>query len=480
MSNLFKALQTKDTYTTNGMAAHSTTSDYLLDFFGTIGGMRDSDEQTIVSKFGYAFNQEPLLAMKALFHTRNIIDGMGERRSPRLIIKNMATANVDSLRKNLHLIPLYGRWDDLLELVDTPMEADAFGLIAKALQSHDALCAKWMPRPSGNKRNKYIANKLRNFMGLTPKVYRLVLSSITKVVENQMCAKQFGDINYSHVPSVASLRYRKAFRKRDTARYEEYLEALKTGKDGVKVNAKALFPHQIVQQYEIGSHNFKCEFNTDELLEAQWNALPNFMSESSKQRVIPVCDVSGSMNGLPLLISLSLGIYISERNESVFKNGFLTFSDSPKLQYLNGKTLGERLHQLARAEWGMSTNLEATFELILRKGVDNNLTNNDMPTQVLIISDMQFNQATRRYDTALEMIRRKYVAHGFTMPTIVFWNVNGSNNVPVKADDAGTMLVSGYSTSILKYILNSESEIPTPRDLMLQVLNSERYSQVTI
>jgi hypothetical protein len=478
MSKLFTALQTKNTTTTNGMAAHSTTSDYVLDFFGTIGGMREASANAVLNSFSLAFNQEPLLAMKALFHSRNIIDGMGERKNPRLIIKRMALDNVAALRKNLHLIPVFGRWDDLLELVDTPMEEDAFALIAKALENHDGLCSKWLPRPSGSKKNKYVANKLRKYLGLTPKVYRLVLSSITNVVENKMCAKEFGDINYSHVPSIASLRYRGAFRKRDGERYQEYLDALKSGKEGVKVNAKALFPHQIVEQYYPSVYGYNGQ--EDGLLEAQWNALPNFMSGSSKQRVLPVCDVSGSMAGIPMLISLALGVYISERNEGVFKNGFMTFSERPALQFLNGRTLIDRLRQLQRADWGMSTNLEATFELILRKGVENGLTNNDMPTQILIISDMQFNKAATSSQTALEMIRSKYLAHGYTMPTIVFWNVNGSDNVPVKSDDSGTMLVSGFSASILKYILNNDVEIPTPRQLMLQVLNSERYSEVTL
>jgi hypothetical protein len=476
MSTLFQALQTKNTTTTNGMVAHSTTSDYVLDFFGSIGGMREASTNAVLKMFGLAFNQDPLLAMKALFHSRNIIDGMGERKNPRLIIKRMALDNVTALRKNLHLIPMFGRWDDLLELVDTPMEDDAFALIAKALENHDNLCAKWLPRPSGSKKNKYVANKLRKYMGLTPKVYRLVLSSITNVVENKMCAKEFSEINYSHVPSVAALRYRGAFRKRDEERYNEYLEALKTGKGGVKVNAKALFPHQIIEQYYPSSYSGVA----DGLLEAQWKALPNFMSNLDKQRIVPVCDVSGSMSGLPMMISISLGLYISERNEGVFKNGFITFSSTPQLQYLNGSNLITRLSQLDTADWGMSTDLEATFNLILRKGVENNLTNDDMPTQILIISDMQFNEATRHSDTAFEMIREKFLSHGYTMPTIIFWNVNGSDNVPVKADDNGTMLVSGFSASILKYILNNDVEIPTPRQLMLQVLNSERYSQVVI
>jgi hypothetical protein len=476
MPTLFQALQTKNVTTTNGMVAHNTTSNYVLDFFGTIGGMRKASDKAVLNNFSYAFNENPLLAMKALFHARNIIDGMGERRTPRIIIKRMALDNVDALRKNLHLIPVFGRWDDMLEMVDTPMEEDAFGLIARALENHDSLCAKWMPRPSGNKRNKYVANKLRKYLGLTPKVYRLVLSSITNVVESKMCAKEFGDINYSHIPSIAALRYRGAFHKRDGVRYQEYLDALKNGKSGVKVNAKALFPHNIVEQYYPSIHYGVA----DGLLEAQWKALPNFMSNLGKQRILPVCDVSGSMSGLPMMISISLGLYISERNEGVFKNGFITFSSSPQLQYLNGSNLINRLRQLATATWGMTTNLEATFNLILRKGVENNLTSDEMPTQILIISDMQFDEATNRRHTALEMIREEYLSYGYTMPTIIFWNVNGSDNVPVQAGDKGTMLVSGFSPSILKYILNNEVEIPTPVDLMLQVLNSERYSEVTV
>jgi hypothetical protein len=474
---LFSALQTKDTRTANGMAAHSTTSDYCVDLFGSIGALRGKSSEQIIRAFEKAYGQEPLTAMKILFYSRNILGGQGERRTFRTIINHMAKNANASFRKNIGLVPSFGRWDDLLQLVDTPFEEEAFALIQKALETRNALAAKWMPRPSGSKENKYVANKLRRFMRLTPRQYRAILVAATDVIETKMCSKDYAAINYSHAPSVAANRYRTAFHRNDGERYRAYLEQLEKGTEGVKINAKAIFPHDIVKGYY--SHN-RIASNRDATLEAQWSALPNYM-EGSTERLLPVCDVSGSMwtaNGLPMLVSLTMGIYISERNEGIFKDGFMTFSSSPRLERLTGTSLHGRLSQLERAEWSMSTNLEATFRYLLNQARVNRVPADQMPTKLLIISDMQFNEATERRHSAMDMIRNEYATYGYELPQVIFWNVNESANKPVKFDENGTALVSGFSPSILKSILTGGKDL-TPRGMMLKALSDPAYDTIT-
>jgi len=218
----------------------------------------------------------------------------------------------------------------------------------------------------------------------------------------------------------------------------------------------------------------------------QWESLPNWM-EGSVERILPVVDVSGSMDievgGNPNLscmdVAISLGMYISERNEGNFKDAFITFSNNPQLQYLTG-SLRDRLNQLRRADWGMSTDLEAVFNLILNQAKINNVPEDNMPTKILILSDMQFNQATRRDEfSAQSMIEAMYEEMGYTKPDIIYWNLNAKGgNFPVEFDKNGTALVSGFSPSILKSILGGKDM--TPESILMDTVNDERYSVVTV
>ena len=331
------------------------------------------------------------------------------------------------------------------------------------------LLAKWLSRKG------YEFNKVRKYLGLNPKEYRKLIVGLSNTVEQKMCAKSWDAITYPHVPSVAMNKYRKAFLKNDTNRFNEFIGLVHEGKEEIK--AGVLFPHQLYQAYK--------NHEDQRAVEAQWINLPDYMVDSN-ERVLPICDVSGSMTtGLggskvtPMSVSVALGVYISERNKSIFKDAFITFSSNPTMQYLKG-SLYERLRQLETAEWGMSTDLEAVYRLILNKAVSAGLSESDMPTKLLIISDMEFNSCARNgNDTALKMISRMYSEAGYKMPEIIFWNVNGRlGNVPSKYDQKGVGLVSGFSPSILKSVL--QGNIDTPESLMLRTVMSERYEPITI
>jgi len=329
------------------------------------------------------------------------------------------------------------------------------------------LLAKWLSRKG------YEFEKIRKYLGMTPKEYRKLVVSLSNTIEQKMCAKDWSAITYPHVPSVAMNKYRKAFLKNDESRFNDYITLVHEGKEEIK--AGVLFPHQLYQAYKRNEQK--------RAVEAQWINLPDYMADST-ERIIPVCDVSGSMESgsvgvSPMDVSVSLGVYISERNRSIFKDAFITFSSRPVMQYLRG-TLYERLEQLHTAAWGGNTNLEAVYDLILSKAVQNSVAESDMPTKILIISDMEFDScATNRSDTAFKMIGRKYSDAGYKMPEIIFWNVNGRlGNIPVNFQTKGVGLVSGFSPSILKSIL--EGKIDSPEGLMLRTVMSKRYEAITV
>lgn len=467
MSELFKAMVTEDTVTENGMVTNSSSSNFVLDMFFKQGGSRGMSEYEIEEMFSLAYNQNSSLALKSLFYNRDIRGGQGERRSFRIMFRWLCVNYPGTAARFLTLIPEYGRWDDVLCALGFYKTLDEFtaDFILSALKSGDKLCSKWMPRD--NKSGKDIAKSLMSLWGLSAKSYRKLISGNTKVVENLMCKNQWAEINYNHNPSKASHQYRNAFLKHDESRYRQWLEDLSKPESGAKVNASAIFPHNVIRPYFQGKR-------LDKLVEAQWKALPSYTTESNK--VIAVCDVSGSMTGEPMEVCIALGIYVAERNEGIFKNGFITFSRNPELQILNGQTIHQKVNQLSRSSWQTNTNLERVFETILSAAVRGKVTEKDMPDTILIMSDMQFDQAVRNPShTALKMIRSQYENAGYKLPNVVFWNLRTSNGIPAKFDDSGVALVSGFSPSILNSVLSGDMN---PEKQMLAVLMSERYSQI--
>lgn len=465
-NSLLNALRTRDNFTENGMVTNSSTLNSCVDLFFTIGAMRGQDKQRLLANFSKAFIENPLTALRILFWVRDVRGGAGERQIFKDIMMYLVENHTEALTKNLKQVPEYGRWDDLLVLFGTKLDKQVKEMIATALNENNGLCAKWMPRKGKD------AIALERFMGLKPKEYRKMLVEKTKVVEQLMCANQWESVTYEHVPSLAMARYSKAFDKHDQSRFSEY----KTG--GTKVNASAVYPYDVIKTLRYGDKDLSIK---------QWESLPNFMLDN-KELLLPVCDVSGSMsspagsnsNLTCMDVCISLGLYISERNEGAFKDAFITFSNTPKLQYLKGKLM-DRFTQLQNAEWGMSTNLESVFNLVLNQAKKFNVPVTEMPTTILIMSDMEFNSAVGRSSfSALDMIREKYESAGYPMPKLVFWNIQSRNagNYPVQVTDEGTALISGFSPAILKSLLTGEDMSPIA--IMNKTVNSPRYEAITI
>jgi hypothetical protein len=473
MNKFMSAMKSNDTLTANGMVAHSTTGSDLLDLFSTSGALREADASVVSLKFQRAFSEDYVGALKAMFYCRDIRGGQGERKSFRIMFRWLCVNKPEIAFRLLGLLPFYGRWDDVLVAIDTPVQPAMVALIREALIGQkDGTCAKWMPREG--KANGDIAVFLARELGLTARSYRLLLSRLTKVVENQMCAGNWSEINYSHVPSQAMHKYMKAYWRNDGERYGAFVDAIgtvdeKTG-EVIKMNAGAIFPHETLSEYLRG---YTREGSPS--VEAQWKAQPDFIK--GEETFLPICDVSGSMEGLALEVSIALGIYLSERNKSSFKNAYVIFSGDPVISsFDDNQSVFDKVRQMSTGEIARNTNLERVYRLMLEKAKQSKLAPEDMPSNLLIMSDMQFDSCiANRSDNATKMVRRMYAEAGYAVPNVIYWNVRASANQPAKLNDEGVVLVSGFSPSIMKSIFGGAVN---PMDVMYKVLNDERYSLV--
>lgn len=450
------------TRTANGMQTFNSSMNALVDLFFIIGASRGKD---LTRQFEAAFAEDETVALRLLMWARDVRGGAGERDVVRTILKYMERKHPAALDRILPLLPEYGRFDDLLIFQTQEFKEKAFVLIGNALREGNGLAAKWMPRKGA------LAVELRQFFGMSPKQYRKSLVALTKVVEQDMCAKSWNQINYSHVPSLAAARYQKAFTRNDPTGYSKYKAQLTTGE--AKVNAGAVYPYDVVKSLRACGDQI--------VAQAQWDALPNYIGD---ELVLPMCDVSGSMscpvggnaNLTCMDVCISLGLYLADKNTGPYKDMFLTFSERSKIEVLKGN-LVSKFRQLSNADWGMNTNLNAAFDEILRVALQNQVNPEDMPKYLLIMSDMEFDHCSRFDDSAMQMITRKFNAAGYVVPKIVFWNLHArAGNVPVKHNAKNVALVSGFSPSIMTAVIGAKDMSPTA--VMLQTLNSERYAAI--
>lgn len=470
MNAFVNAIANQEARTANGMKARKSSANALVDLFYNIGASRGKN---IVPQFTAAYVQDRDLALRIALWARDARSGAGERQLFRDILTHLEKTDPESAVRLMNRVPELGRFDDLLVFKSQDMKAKAYTLLGDHLRQSNGLAAKWTPRKG------QVAREIREFFGMTPKQYRKTLVGMTKVVETQMCANDWDNINFSHVPSQAARIYKKAF-NRHSVKFAEYVAKLVSGDKTVKVNANAVFPHEVLK--DIISLYGRKTLNKTELdhLTMQWEALPNYMNDAN---ILPIVDVSGSMSSPAgkdtkvtcLDVSVSLGLYLADKNKGVFKDTFLTFSSKPELLTLKGNIV-QKVDQMVKSSWGMSTNLHAAFDKILSTAMKNNVPQSDMPSMVLILSDMQFNQCVTHDDSAMQMIERKYAQAGYTVPSVVFWNLNSSGNVPVKSDKSGAALVSGFSPSIMASILGADPQEFTPEGMMMKTIMADRYN----
>ena len=482
--------------TENGALGFETSGKALLDLNFSVASLRSASEQEIVDKFMKAFCEDKVLAMRWLFFARDVRQGLGERRLFRVVISNLIKSNPEIILPVINLISEFGRYDDLLCLLDDEKSAKVvIELIDKQLEEdlknmsenkNISLLAKWLPSPSASsKQTKKYAKQIYKSLGLTEREYRKALSKFRRyldVVEVKMSAKDWSNINYETVPSRANLIYNNAFLRNDEERRRDYLSKLEKGE--VKINASVLYPHDIVYKYTNGNWRICCP--KDKAIEALWKALPDTVNGCDN--TIVVSDGSGSMltrigntRVTALDVANALAIYFSEHATGQFKDKYITFSSRPQfVDFSNCDSLHAKIQTALTHNECSNTNIEAVFDLILDTAIKNNMSQDDIPKNILIISDMEFNGAcyyrSKPTKRLFETIAQKYEAAGYKIPRLIFWNVNSrTGTIPIKENDLGVALVSGFSTNICKMVLSGELD---PYKCLLETINAERYDVI--
>lgn len=443
--------------------------------------------------------------MKFLFFIRDREEGLGERRLFRVIIKHLASTEPSIIKAIIPLVAEYGRYDDLLELFDTPLEQDVLNEFKNQLFADDmdrtenkpiSLLAKWLPSiNASSKIQKERAKKIISALNTSEQKYRKLLSRLRKhidVTERKMCANEWDQIKYEAVPSRANLNYNNAFLRHDEERRRAFLGKVEKGEK--KIHAGKLYPHDIVHKYT-DTHNWRNLLNPlDTTLEQLWKALP----KKEIANTLVVADGSGSMtstigktNITALDVANALAIYFAEHNKGEFYNKYITFSERPQLVKFNKTdSLHDKIAKCLAHNEVANTNIEAVFALILDTAIQNNLKQEEMPKNILIISDMEFdycvedNSCLSRYYSSskpdkklFKIIEKKYNVAGYKLPKLIFWNVDSrTNTIPLKENDLGVALVSGFSTNIAEMVMNDKLD---PLEILLDKLNTKRYQKIT-
>jgi hypothetical protein len=488
--------------TENGALGYATTGRNLLDLNFAVSSLRAASPQEIINKFLLAYDNNRELALKWLFYARDVRGGMGERRLFRVIWGYLTQYYPEIVANFVKMVPEYGRWDDIFEIFaeNTPISEEIRGKIAEiveaqlradvsGMKSEDSisLLAKWMPSVNtSSARTRSIAADLRKILGLNERAYRKMLSALRQyldVIERKMSAGEWDKIDYRKVPSKANVLYNKAFWKHDSERREQFIQAVERGEE--KINSTTNFPHDIVHSYVSGSGMWSRGVKElDRTLEQLWKALPNWVPENNN--VLVVADGSGSMtstisgtNVSCLDVANALAIYFAERSTGQFSNKYITFSERPQLvDFSHCSTLRDKLIEAQRHDEVANTNIAATFKLILDTAIRRKLPQSELPSQILIISDMEFDQGASMNVRLFDQIRQDYARHGYQLPRLAFWNIcSRTGTIPVTENEYGFALVSGFSPAILKMVFSQKLDA---YEALVDVLMAPRYAPITL
>ena len=494
--------------TENGALGYSTTGKTLVDLNFTVPS-NHGNGGGYISQFVQALKEDLVTSVKWLFYLRDVREGLGERDSFVSLFMALYSYDHESALKVLPLVPEYGRWKDVIDLlaiVNDDMElADAiYNLIGNQIREDAvnmtdgksvSLLAKWMPSINASSKTRKVAKRLAKKLGLYYEAYRKVLASLRQyidVTEVKTCGDKWNEIDYNKVSSNANARYLKAFMKHDSERRQKYLDDLAKPASGAVMHASNLYPHEVYAKYRGKA------WKEDQGIEELWKNLKNIPTTGNTMVVV---DGSGSMETRiagssieAIDVSRSLGVFFSERSEGEFKDKVIEFSSTPKYIDLSGcKSLAEKYRVMNEHDDCSNTNLEKVFDLLLYTATSNNLPQSELPQRILIVSDMEFDHACeftvsywdrgnghdtvmRQYQTLFETIKSKWDAAGYKMPDIIFWNVNSrTQTIPVSSNEAGVILLAGFSVNNVKMILSGELN---PWTALKSVLDTDRYRPI--
>ena len=497
------------TYTENGALTHKSTMNAVLDLFAMGAAYRSRSDEDCIMLFKNAFEENPVYALKCLFYIRDIRGGQGERRFFRVITKWLASAETEAMKRNLIHVPEFGRWDDLFVFLGTPLQKDALDIVKHQLAldvqcKTPSLLAKWMPSENtSSKKTRANAAVVRKYLEMTSKQYRKTLSILRdriNVLERLMSEGRWDEIEFDKIPSKAGLKYKNAFARHDIERMKKNPEVKSYAdfaKDTTtKVNAKDLYPYEVVAKAtEIMGRDYwsrravPAMDNTDRLMvNKYWENLTDYFNGKSLN-ALAVVDTSGSMTGnnadAPINVAISLGLYCAERAKGPFAGHYVSFSSRPQLIRTEGADFCDKVKRIYSTNLCENTNIEATFDMLLNTAIANHCSQDDLPQNIIVISDMEFDQGTGHGygygrqswnpKTLMESIRNKWASHGYRLPHLIYWNCDArQNNIPEDIGCGLVSYVSGMSPSIFETIMSGKTGV----DLMLEKLDSPRYEVI--
>lgn len=474
------------TRTENGAATYASSMSDCLDLFATIGAIRSESDEEIITRFSRAFAENADIAMKILFFGRDVRGGLGERRVFRVIANWLAEHEPAALRRNIALIPEYGRFDDLVTLMGTACQSDALAVIRaqlrKDLESEEnvSLLAKWLPSVNAsNAETVRLGKMIARELGMIDAEYRRTLVRLRariRIIENNLREKDY-TFDYAAQPSKAMFKYRAAFIRNDGERYRDFMDQVQAGTK--TLHTGTLTPYEIIApcMERWNPHNLSAEERR--AMDVTWNALEDFTVRG--ENALVVSDGSGSMysgDPQPAAVALSLAIYFAERNTGAFRNHFITFSENPRLVEVKGRDIVEKVRYCMGFNEVANTNIQAVFELILRTALKNRVPQAEMPSRIYIVSDMEFDCCTRDADmTNFEYAKRLFARNGYRLPEVVFWNVASRNGgqQPVTMNEQGVALVSGCTPRLFSMVAGGSL---SPMKVMMDILGSERYAAI--
>ena len=401
-------------------------------------------------------------------------------------------------RKDLNKISLAAKWAPSLEGFHDK-HTFIVSTIAELLYPRDAV------GEVADDRETYLRRARESYRRLTLSPLRKAL----EVVERDVTAGDFKNINYAKVPSLAMDNYKDIFARNDLDRFEKYIDRVAEGKS--RISGAVLMPATLVKQARSSTSTsrplsdknpgkqlleMKMAQIASKTLDSQWASLVKRIKDNGTiSSSIAVCDVSGSMTSpvfpdktCPIDTAIGLSLLLAEITEPPFGSSFVTFSADPVFISVGGladtRSFAEKVQYISNSNWSMNTDFTAVFErLILPRAIANNVKQEDMVKQVFVFSDMQFDrseinyyqgysasggQVPEKWDTAFQRIKQKFAESGYEMPKLIFWNLAGGRAgypgeeegdpvapKPVTKETEGTMLVGGYSQGMMKMFLES-------------------------
>lgn len=504
----------------NGRLGYASTGSRCLDLFSLparanypkrasaviIDQITQEKRNEIVPLFVNAYKEDQKAALQVMMNYRDRT-GKQEKDIPRFMMTELKRQCPITYVANLMLFVEQGYLNDLCwlfkntmniqnlasgieaKIIATLIKADTDVLATNASQTTDdkrkqkqriSLIGKWAPR-EGQQYTEFaraIATEMfPNIQNMNKKLgmYRRACSELNKELntfEVNMTNKDYENITIAHIPATALKKTREAIQKHMSEKYVEFMSRCRSGE--IKIKTMGIQPHELYT-------DIVSKGSGAEQAELQLNEIIRKLRESGFfKNTLAVADVSGSMTGTPMDVSITLGYVLSQLQEGHYKNKVITFHNNPTIHTLTGETTNEKLQSLMQAPCGRNTNFIKVFDMLLRYAETNKVSEENRLEKVIVFTDMQFNSAQHnieQYQTAYEEIKAKYESKGFTLPQIVYWNLRSTTvSLPVTKDTPGVALMNGFSSEMLKVFMES-GEI-TPYNIMMKAIS--KYQVVVL